>query len=228
MPNTLVSVIIPVYNCDRYLAEAIESVLSQTFKSFEIIVVDDGSTDASAEIATSYKEVNYIRQSNQGIAVARNVGITNARGEFIAFIDADDVWIPNKLRRQVDYLINHPEIQYTVGRVKYFLEKGQSLPPSFRRDLLSGDHVGMLTVTLLVRKELFDIIGKFDSHFVLGDDTDWFARAIDANVPMGVIPSVLTHIRVHSFNISLNSTNNNYYLLKILRKSIQRKRNRCQ
>ena len=100
MDKPLVSVIVPVYNGEHYLSFAIHSILRQDYHPSEVIVVDDGSTDNSANIARSFKEVRYIHQSNQGVAMARNVGIAAARGEFIAFLDADDLWTPNKLSIQ--------------------------------------------------------------------------------------------------------------------------------
>ena len=106
-----VSVVIPVYNGDRYLAEAITSVLDQTYKNFELIVVDDGSTDGSAEIAKSYKQaVLYTFQPNGGLSKARNTGLALARGKYIAFLDHDDLWLPHKLARQVTYLDSHPDV----------------------------------------------------------------------------------------------------------------------
>src|SRR5262245_42249310 len=108
---SLVSVVMPVYNGERHLREAIDSVLRQTHRNLELIVVDDGSTDGSAEIARAFgDQVRLIRQANVGSAVARNVGIASARGEFVAFIDADDGWVSNKLELQVRYLVEHPDV----------------------------------------------------------------------------------------------------------------------
>jgi glycosyltransferase involved in cell wall biosynthesis len=104
----LVSVIVPVYNGERYLSAALESIFAQDYHPFEVIVVDDGSGDSSAAIAKSFKSVQYIYQTNQGIANAWNLGIDASKGELIAFLDCDDLWTPNKLRLQVDYLVNHP------------------------------------------------------------------------------------------------------------------------
>ncbi|MFM6154726.1 MAG: glycosyltransferase family 2 protein, partial [Sphaerospermopsis kisseleviana] len=134
----LVSVIIPVYNGDRHLAQAIESVLNQTYQPFEVIVVDDGSTDNSANVACSYKEVHYLYQPNQGVAVARNTGISQARGEFIAFLDQDDLWTPDKLTVQVDYLLKHENIGYTLSKMRVFLEPGTDKPSWLKQEYLSA------------------------------------------------------------------------------------------
>jgi glycosyltransferase involved in cell wall biosynthesis len=226
MNTPLVSVIIPAYNGERYLAEAIESVLVQTYRPIEIIVVDDGSTDNSAGIAQSHKEINYIYQSNRGVSVARNAGIASAQGEFIAFLDADDRWTPDKLSVQMNYLLNHPEIQYAIARVKFFLEPGHPIPPGFRKELLENDHVGRIPSTLVVRKSLFDVIGKFKPDLTTAEDVDWFTRANDKNVPMVIVSKTLLYKRIHNTNLSLNALVNNQNLLKALRHSIDRRRNR--
>src|SRR6476660_1471039 len=110
----LVSVIIPVYNGTCYLRAALESVFAQTYRPFEVIVVDDGSLDDSGVIAQSFDDVRYIHQENQGVAAARNNGIEVARGEFLAFLDQDDLWTPEKLKLQMGHLLSDPELGYTL------------------------------------------------------------------------------------------------------------------
>src|SRR5438132_1599837 len=106
-----VSVVIPVYNGERYLADAIQSVRDQTYQNFEVIVVDDGSTDGSADVAQRFGEaIRYVHQANGGVCKARNAGIAAARGAYIAFLDQDDLWLPDKLAAQVTYLDSHPEV----------------------------------------------------------------------------------------------------------------------
>ena len=122
MKKPLVSVIVPVYNGAQFIGEAIESVFVQNYDPLEIIIVDDGSTDETANIVKSYNNMHYIYQPNQGVAAARNSGIENSMGKLIAFLDADDCWAPNKLNIQVDCLLKHPHIGYTLGRQKNFLE----------------------------------------------------------------------------------------------------------
>lgn len=226
MNKPLVSVIIAVKNGERFLAQAINSVLEQTYRSFEIIVVDGQSVDNTAEIAKSFETVRYIYQVNQGIANAYNIGIEAAREEFIAFLSHDDLWTPDKLSTQVNYMLNHPEIQYTIARVKFFLEPGYSIPPGFREELLENDHIGCIMETLVARQALFDVIGRFDPSLTISEDIDWFARANDNDIPMAIIPKVLLFKRVHDTNLSLNTPAGHRYLLKALKKSIDRKRSR--
>lgn len=228
MHNPLVSVIIPVKNGERFLASAINSVLHQDYQSVEIIVVDGQSFDSTAIIAKSFNKTHYhYQKNNPNIANARNLGIQAATGEMIAFISYDDLWANSKLSKQVDYLVRHPEVQYTLTRVKFFLEPGCSIPPGFRKELLDKDYIGPMPETLLARKSLFDLIGMFDANLTLLDDNDWFSRANDQGVSMAVIPEVLVYKRVHGQNVSGNK-----YLarqitqeyLKVAKQSIDRKR----
>ncbi|MFE1744117.1 glycosyltransferase [Coleofasciculus sp. H7-2] len=220
----LVSVIIVVKNGERYLTRAIESILAQTYEPYEIIVVDGQSIDNTENIAKSFQQVRYVRQTTQGIADAYNQGIDSARGEFIAFLSHDDTWTPNKLSTQVSYMIQHPEIQYTVAKVKFFLEEGHSIPPGFRPELLEGEHIGCIMETLVARKTLFEAIGKLNPEFTVAEDVDWFSRAKDNNISMTVMAEVLLHKHIHNTNLSLNSAVNNQNLLKIMKQSIERKR----
>ena len=222
--NPQVSVIIVVKDGDRFLDSAIESVFQQTFTNYELIVIDGNSTDNTATIAKSYEQIRYFLQQSKGIAGAYNEGISNAKGELIAFLSHDDMWTPDKLETQVKYMEDNPEMEYTVARVKFFLETGHSAPSGFRSELLQGDHVGKIMETLVAKKTLFDKIGGLSSDFNVAEDVDWFARANDAKIPTGIVDRVLLNKRVHDTNLSLNAQENNQNLLTILRKSIERKR----
>jgi len=170
--STLVSVVIPVYNGERYLAKAITSVLDQTYKNFELIVVDDGSTDKSATIARSFNDdrIRYLYQSNGGASKARNLGVAASRGTVIAYLDSDDAWLPRKLERQVDYLTSHKE----VGAVYCWFVV---LEPNGSRRVcsLSVGHnpweiiktgCGLLPSATAFRKEVLQKVGGFDEAFV--------------------------------------------------------------
>lgn len=224
MNKPLVSVILIVKNGERYLASAINSVLNCNYQPLEIVVVDGHSTDSTAEIAKSFTEVRYMLQTNQGIANAYNLGIDTAEGELIAFISHDDLWAPNKLQLQVEYLIAHPEIEYIVTKFQYFLAEGCSLPAGFKKELLGQDHIGRIMETLVARKTVFEKVGKFNPDYKLAEDVDWYARAKDQNIPMAVIPEVLLYKRVHNSNSSSDAEVSNQALLKLLRQSINRQR----
>lgn len=199
---TSVSVIIPVYNGELYLRAALESVFAQEHKPHEVIVVDDGSTDKTAEVVSDFKDVRYVHQSNQGVAVARNTALEIAGGEFIAFLDQDDLWAPNKLSAQVRYFLDHPEIQYSITHQQYFLEPGTTPPVWFRKELLSHSHPAFVPSALVVRRAVFDQIGRFETQYSHASDSDWFFRASQAQLPMAVIPEVLLHRRIHPSNES--------------------------
>lgn len=223
----LVSVIIPVYNGERYLREAIESILAQTYRVYEIVLIDGKSTDGTEKIAKSYQQVRYISQIGHGLADAWNLGIEVAGGEFIAFLGYDDLWEPDKLRLQVDFLTTHPDTQCVYSRVKFFLAKDETTPPGFKERLLEGDHVGCMPEALLVRKCLFDLIGTFNPDLSITSDVDWFARAKDHHIAMGVIPRVLVHRRIHQNNLSIRPSSaaaSNREMLRIMKQTIDRKR----
>jgi glycosyltransferase involved in cell wall biosynthesis len=220
-----VSVIVAVKNGERYLREALESVLAQSYPPHEIIVVDGRSTDQTEQIARSFRQVVFIRQRGQGIADAYNCGIDSACGEIIAFLSHDDRWTPDKLSVQVNHLLEHPEVQYTIARVKFFLENESVVPAGFRPQLLDGDHAGWIMETLVVRRSLFERIGRFNPELKTAEDVDWFSRAKDHQIPMALVPQVLLRKRVHEASLSLSDVDkNNQRLLAVLRQSIQRKR----
>jgi glycosyltransferase involved in cell wall biosynthesis len=226
MLNTLVSVIIPVYDCERYLAEAIESVLAQTYNHIEIIVVDDGSTDRTSEIAQSYREVNYISQSHQGVSVARNVGIAATQGEVIAFIDADDLWTSNKLCVQIHELLKQPNFEYNICKYKYFLEPGVKPPSELSKDIFLKIHTGYIPSALVALKTVFSKVGLFDPRYRIGEDFDWFVRAKEATIPFQILPQVLLKKRHHAHNLCNEALRDRTHLSRIFRESIKRKLNK--
>jgi len=143
-----VSVIIPVYNCERYIASAIRSVLEQTYTNWELIIVNDGSTDGTLEICQSFleKDIKIINQINQGISAARNAGIRNSQGEYIALLDADDIWFPNKLEKQVSFLDSHPLIGLVTCGSWLIDEEGSQFG---MKQILKAGHITAADIFLL-------------------------------------------------------------------------------
>ena len=223
-PAPLVSVIIPVYNGERHLASTLESVVAQDYRPIEILVIDDGSEDGSAGVAQGFPDVRYFHQHNQGPGVARNLGLENARGELVAFLDADDIWTPNKLRLQVGYLLDHPGTGIVFARQRIHLDPGVAKPSWLKDELLENDSVGYGVCTLVAWKTVFDQVGRFDPEFVLAEDADWFLRAKDAGIPVGVVPEVLLHQRIHGSNTRYRTAANQPLLLKAIRASVERQR----
>lgn len=200
-----VSVIIPTYNRKAYVQEAIDSVLVQTYTDYEIIVIDDGSTDGTgAALQARYGDkIHYVWQQNQGESVARNKGLEMARGEFIAFLDSDDLWLPEKLNKQVAYLTAHPKVDLLFGRAQLIDQHGQPMGKSIGRAAKSFDKkilyfwnpIGGPSTTL-IRQTALDKAGNFDANIKFGEDWDlWFRVAAENNVVP--LDEVLTCIRRH-------------------------------
>jgi glycosyltransferase involved in cell wall biosynthesis len=221
----MVSVIVPVYNGERFLAAALASLRSQDYRPLEIIVADDGSEDRTAAIARAFPETRYLHHPHQGLAATRNAGVAASRGAFIAFLDCDDLWPPHKLSAQVEYLVRHPPVDYVVARLRNFLEPGYARPSWLKPELLAQDQVAFSTGTLLARRTVFDRIGGFDTQFPIGDDTDWFARASAAGLAATVLPDVLLLRRIHDGNLTGQTLDLcQPTALSILKASLDRKR----
>jgi glycosyltransferase involved in cell wall biosynthesis len=223
MKGPLVSIIIPIYNGAKFILEAISSVCAQDYDPMEIIVVDDGSTDDTSTIVQSFKDIRYIYQPNQGCAAARNTGIHNSKGELIAFLDADDYWAINKLSLQVDCLLKHPDIGYTLGMQRNFLECGIERPSWVKEEHILKEYIGTLQA-LVIRKRIFDIVGFFNTNFRISEDVEWFSRAVDAGIPRMVVPEVVAYRRIHDANLGYQLKGGNALWLKALRASVHRKR----
>lgn len=206
-PLPLVSVVIPTHNRADLLPQAIDSVLSQDYPHVEIIVVDDGSTDDTAQIMQCYKPpVRYIQQANQGAAAARNRGIREASGEFIAFLDSDDWFLPGKLSLQAHYLLEHPQIGLVYSAYDV-IDENRDLRWHVMPDLITGPHayldllwrcmVGPITMpTVMLRRAIFDHITPFDETMRLAEDLDLWCR-IARDYPIALLPESLSMVRIH-------------------------------
>ena len=205
-----ISVIIPVFNGERYLAEAIESVRTQDFSPLEILVIDDASTDRTAEIANGFAEVCYESQPRAGAGAARNRGVDLAQGELLAFLDADDVWLPGKLSRQIAVLEDTIEAVFTHA---VQLRDGQESAP------LAGYFAG----TMLIRRDAFLRVGYFATDRAVRETFEWQARAIEAGLRSHLLPEVFYRRRIHSENRGRTEPNLRGYL-DVLKASIDRRR----
>jgi glycosyltransferase involved in cell wall biosynthesis len=198
MSTTLISCVIPVFNGEGFLLEAIKSVRSQHGVELEIIVVDDGSTDRSAELARSVPGVRVVTQSNRGTAAARNYGLRLARGELIAFHDADDIWLPGKLAAQLATLQANPQADYCITMVSHFaVEAGTSVPGEGKPML------GRLMPCLLAWRRCFDRVGKLYTGTTGHAEQDWFIRARELGLVEVLVPEVFFHRRIHGKNFSI-------------------------
>ena len=207
-----VSVIIPAYNCADFLGQAIDSVLDQTFMDLEIIVVDDGSTDRTPEVSAHYSDhITYIRQANGGNAAARNRGVVEARGRWLCFLDADDLWEPRKLERQLLDLLSHPEWMVSFVRARRFFESGESEPmpddpteAELWNRLVFYQPFGSSHSGMMLHASCFEDVGGFDSALRLSVDWDLFIRLAD-RYRIRVLPEFLVHHRKHSGNTTGNA-----------------------
>lgn len=206
-----VSIIIPTYNAMPYLPATVESVFNQTFTDFELLLVDDGSTDETIPWITQLTDarVKLIQQANQGASVARNTGISHAQGEYIAFLDNDDLWQPTKLAQQVQYLDQNAPVALVHTWMILIDEHGQSTGRLITTDaegwvwskLVEQDTV--LNSSVLVRRTCFDVVGVFDPTIPRTGDWEMWLR-VAAKYPLGVIKEALVFYRNHGNNASRN------------------------
>jgi glycosyltransferase involved in cell wall biosynthesis len=203
-----VSIIIPAYNAEKYIAETVESVLAQSFRDLECIVVDDGSIDRTGEIAGGFGErVRYIRQDNAERSAARNRGIAEASGDYIGFLDADDLLLPEKLKEQVAFLEAHPEYDVVYSRVAYFRDNGERGRYSVRRATPSGDILPVLIwsnfITMnspLFRRGSMERVGGFNVSLSRYEDWDFLLRLALSGSRFGFLDSLHCLCRMHGEN----------------------------
>ena len=202
--RSLVTCVVPAYNSSRYIAEALESVLAQTYSNIEVIVADDGSTDDTATIVGGYDErVTYLRQETKGPAATRNLGVHAANGEFLAFLDADDLWHNEKVERQIARFTASPELEACVTHAKMFwVPQLEHEALEYRDNPRSEAIPGYATTTLLARRSLFERIGAFRTDLWFSDATEWFIRARERGVVVELLPDVLTYHRMHEGNLT--------------------------
>ena len=227
--NPLISVVIPTYNCSQFIISAIHSVLDQSYENYEIIIVDDGSTDNTKEVLKPYieeKKIQYVFQNNLGPSAARNKGIKLSKGEYIAFLDADDLWIPGKLEKQVNFLDNNKNLGLVFSDTSIF-DEGGVISDSFLRlkknlwkiptssdskngrvflrnifeDLIEENFIP--TKTVLIRKKCIDELGYFDETLFSVEDRDMWLR-IAQTYGVGFINEPLAKKRQHKTNIGSN------------------------
>jgi len=225
--NQLVSVIIPVFNYDRFLGEAIESVLSQTHQYLEVIVVDDGSTDRSSEVAKSFADrgVRYCHQVNAGIGPARNKGVELAQGEFLAFLDADDRWPAEKIERQLRAFASDPSLEMCFGQAVQ-LQNGPQWEAGVKDNKLpaSGLVPGMVPGTMIVKRGAFDRVGNFPGGLKVGEFIDWYGRAVALQVRSVMLPDLFLYRRIHDSNQGIRERQSISDYARVLKAKLDRGR----
>ncbi len=219
-----VSVIISVYNGEQYLAEAIESLLSQTSGMPEIIVIDDGSTDASAAVARQFgNALSYWHQPNAGLSAARNLGLTHASGEAYAFLDADDIWPADRLTHQLFALESDPHLDMVFGQMEQFVSP--DLDDDTRQRLVcpSGSAPSCLPTSMLVRRQAFWRVGQFAVEARKAQGIDWYMRACEQGLRSTMLADVVLHRRLHRSNMGITQPDPIAYV-QVVRAALQRRR----
>jgi glycosyltransferase involved in cell wall biosynthesis len=216
----LVSVIVPFYNAERFLDDAVASVLAQRYRPFELILVDDGSTDRSRilskALATVHPEVRLLRlMKNAGPAAARNAGLAEATGSYVAFLDADDLMLPDRLSTQLAYLADHPDIAIVLCGAEQVLEPDAPRDLIRRRSLAARSPLHIMS--MMIRRPAFDRVGGFEPALRVGEDLDWLFRAGRAGLAIGKIDTVLTRRRMHDRNLSYQTAAIQHAMLQSLR-----------
>jgi glycosyltransferase involved in cell wall biosynthesis len=223
--NRLVSVIIPVHNGERYLADAVDSVLRQSYAPLEVIVIDDGSTDGSASVAQAYgAPVRYAYQPHSRVGAALNHGLSLARGDFIAALDADDLWTEGKLARQMAVLEASPEPALVFGHVEQFVSPELDAEAAARLRCPSELMPGYIPGTLLTQRDVFPRVGPFETQWRAGEFLDWYLRALDLSIRVVMLPDLLLRRRLHRTNHGLLERDAKGDLTKVLRLAMHRRR----
>lgn len=219
------SVIVPVFNGEKYLGEAIESILAQRQPNLEILVVDDGSTDGSARIAAGFADhVRLIQQPNRGVASARNRGIKLAQSDILAFLDADDCFTPDKFKLQLQKLLLNPDAGIILGMFRNTTLLSQ-LPTN--APVTPDQDDGRFFTSFgcaLIRKSVFDKVGLLSESMRLAEDWDWFTRAREARIRFIMHKNVVLNRRLHDRNLTREASNAPNFVMEMIRRSIDRRR----
>ena len=224
--SRLVSVIIPVFNGEGFLGEAIESLLAQTYRPVEIIVVDDGSTDRSGDVAKGFKDsgVRYCYQPNSGIGAARNKGASLAAGSYFAFLDADDVWLPDKLTLQMAVFEDDPGLDMVFGLVSEYYDSISYERLESEEDREGRTLAGYIAGSLVIKRESFIHVGPFATHWRVGEFVDWFAKATETGLSNHVVPEVVMRRRIHTTNVGIRERESQGDYVRILKQALDRRR----
>ncbi len=225
--NELVSVIIPVFNAELYVREAIQSVFDQTYRPIEVICVNDGSKDGSLQVLQSLGEKITVIDSkeNGGIGEARNKGVHAAKGVYLAFLDADDVWKPEKLAVQMNQLKQNPQLDIVFTKLQCFLSPELSEEVKQLRYCPASPLAGIVAGTSLMKKDFFLKVGYFNPLLRIGEFIDWFSLAKSMGAVFDMLPDVFLLRRIHATNTGVFNRPFRKDFVKIIKESLERKQN---
>ena len=225
MNDSAVSVIIPAFNAEAYITEALTSILTQTRPLSEIIVIDDGSTDATAERVRAFgHNVILLQQSNQGIYGTLNRGIQHAQGEWLAFLDADDLWTPQRLEKQFAAFQSDATLHCVYGHIQNFYSPETDTAYRTRVVCPPEPLEGLWYHTLLMRRADFLRVGSFGTTWAVGSFMEWFARAQSMGIRYAMLPDIVLLRRLHPNNMGLRERASQQDYARILKLLLERKR----
>lgn len=225
-----ISVIVAVWNGERFVADAVRSALAQTRPPMEIVVVDDGSTDATASVietlAAAHPSVRLVEQpTNTGPAAARNRAIAASTGSLLAPLDADDTWPADRLELMAAHLDAHPEVAIVLGQQDLVVEGDGPLPEWASLALGPGSGgVPVPTNSFLARRTVFEAIGAYAEDLRHGEDSDWFLRAREAGFAFTILDDLVLHRRLHDANLTLDADRQRHAMFDVLRRRVARRR----
>jgi glycosyltransferase involved in cell wall biosynthesis len=228
MPSS-VDVLIPVYNGAKYLSDCIRSVCAQTVAASSIIVIDDGSEDHTAEVARGWgTRVDYQRVPHGGLPYARNRGLRHSTSEFIAFVDSDDIWTPEKLDVQFAAIEKATEPSMVFGHVQQFIS--DDLTPEEAKAIKYDPAPlrGMFPSTLLIRRSDCERAGPFDESIETGEFIEWCSRAVDAGIKPIVVPEIVCHRRLHRSNMGRGGASTHANYIKMIKTVLDRRREQAR
>lgn len=226
MPSPLISVIIPAFNNGHYLREAIDSVLQQDYPSVELVVVDDGSTDDTADVLAAYAgRLISQYQDNAGFASARNAAYRLSHGSFIAFLDSDDCYTPGRLSLQMSAFDDDTALDCVQGHMQQFVSP--ELPPEFSMGI-RGETDAVLAAPMacstLIRRAAFDRVGPWDERLNVGVEMDWYARMRETGLNYRMLEQVLLQRRIHRTNTNLRCAGEQSERIAVLKDILDRRR----
>ena len=215
----MLSVIIPAFNAESYLRTAIDSVLAQNWPTLEVLVVDNHSTDDTATIIQSYEyPVRYLHSEIPGQPSTTNTGIRNAKGDWLGFIDADDIWPPNKLQRQFLEFEKDPTLDAVFGHAVNFFGSPQNIIANQNSEMRAP-----LPGTLLIRREAFHRVGFYNEAYTVGSIMDWYLRAQELSISMRILPEIFLYRRIHNNNLGIRQKVKQSDYVHILKAALDRR-----
>lgn len=223
--DNLVSVVIPAHNSGPYIVPALDSILAQQYRPIEILVVDDGSTDGTAQRVRGYSpEVRVIEQEQHGHPAARNAGIRAAAGDFLAFLDHDDLWNPDKLNLQIAAFERDPALDLVFGQIQNFFTPEMPQEERARLAVPLQPLPGLLQGAMLARRRSFDRVGLFSEKRSIGDFLDWYGRAMVLRLNVAMLAETVVYRRIHANNLQRKQRHRHHEYLRAVKDLLDRRR----